>query len=59
MYSSDQINVVAKAFSPTEEQIKWAEEVLKQSRDNYAFQVGGSMVDLPLIKQAVRLMNSK
>ncbi|EBS6880999.1 CoA ester lyase [Salmonella enterica] len=55
----DQIDVVAKAFSPTEEQIKWAEEVLKQSRESYAFQIGGSMVDLPLIKQATRLMGNK
>lgn len=55
----DQVDVVAKAFSPTEEQIKWAEEVLKQSRESYAFQIGGSMVDLPLIKQAARLMDNK
>ncbi|EBP0013118.1 CoA ester lyase [Salmonella enterica] len=55
----EQIDVVNKAFSPTEEQIKWAKEVLEQSRDSYAFQIDGSMVDLPLIKKAARLMDSK
>ncbi|EJE2970232.1 CoA ester lyase [Salmonella enterica] len=55
----DQIDVVTKAFSPTEEQIQWAKEVLEQSRDSYAFQIDGSMVDLPLIKKAARLMDSK
>lgn len=51
-----QVSIVAKVFSPSEEQKQWANKVIEQSKDNYAFQVEGVMVDLPLIKQASRLL---
>lgn len=55
----DQIDTVNKAFKPTEEKIKWAQEVVKQSTASYAFQINGEMIDLPLIKQATGIINGK
>ncbi|WP_159567268.1 HpcH/HpaI aldolase/citrate lyase family protein [Budvicia diplopodorum] len=51
-----QIPVVTQAFSPDAEALRWAERVVAQADEGYAFQVDGKMVDLPLIRQAERLL---
>ncbi|AHG18400.1 citrate lyase subunit beta [Chania multitudinisentens RB-25] len=55
----EQIFVISSVFSPSKERIQWAKKVIEQSHENYAFQIEGSMIDLPLIKLARRLLKQK
>lgn len=52
----DQVSVISAIYSPSEDKIEWAKKVIQQSKGNYAFKIDGSMVDLPLIKIAVRIL---
>ncbi|MES1924368.1 CoA ester lyase [Salinisphaera sp. T31B1] len=52
-----QIATVKKAFSPTEDELSWAQRVMEASRTNEAaFQVDGQMVDAPVLARARRIL---
>ncbi|QCW05154.1 CoA ester lyase [Natrinema pallidum] len=54
----DQVPVINDAFTPSDEDIEWAERVL-DARDRTAagvFEVDGEMIDAPLIAQAERIL---
>lgn len=55
----EQVSIISDVFSPDAEKIQWARKVIAQSHQNYAFQIDGSMIDLPLIKLATRLLGQK
>ncbi|XP_064413714.1 citramalyl-CoA lyase, mitochondrial isoform X2 [Latimeria chalumnae] len=53
----NQIQVVQEAFSPTTEKVKWATELIAAFEEHQklgkgAFTFHGSMIDMPLLKQA-------
>eukprot|EP00074_Homo_sapiens_P097225 XP_016875892.1 citramalyl-CoA lyase, mitochondrial isoform X4 [Homo sapiens] len=53
----NQIAVVQEQFSPSPEKIKWAEELIAAFKEHQqlgkgAFTFQGSMIDMPLLKQA-------
>lgn len=51
-----QVNVVNKAFSPTQEELAWAAEVLKLAHGAAgAFRFQGKMIDAPVLAHARRL----
>ncbi|UMS28656.1 HpcH/HpaI aldolase/citrate lyase family protein [Escherichia coli] len=52
----DQVSVISGIYSPSEDKTEWAKKVIQQSNGNYAFKIDGSMVDLPLIKIAARIL---
>ena len=54
-----QIEVVNEAFTPSDERIEWANRVLTAAAETDAavFQVGGEMIDAPLIQQAERILD--
>lgn len=59
-----QIPIVQKAFSPTQEKVAWATELIEQFREHEesgrgAFTFRGSMIDMPLVKQAQNIVNMK
>ena len=58
--------MVHKAFSPSSKRINWAVELIKEFREHEksgkgAFNFRGSMIDMPLVKQAenIVMMNEK
>jgi len=52
-----QIATVQKAFSPSEDEIGWAQRVMDASRrGEAAFQVDGQMVDAPVLARARRIL---
>ncbi|KAF4025797.1 hypothetical protein G4228_017907, partial [Cervus hanglu yarkandensis] len=57
----NQIAVVQEQFSPSAEKIKWAEELIAAFKDHQqlgkgAFTFRGSMIDMPLLKQAQNIV---
>ncbi|EPY72991.1 citrate lyase beta-like protein [Camelus ferus] len=57
----NQIAVVQEQFSPSPEKIKWAEELIaafkeRQQLGKGAFTFRGSMIDMPLLKQAQNIV---
>lgn len=57
-----QVSVVQKAFSPSEDKIKWATELvqqfeLHQKEGKGAFTFQGAMIDKPLLLQAQNIIN--
>lgn len=55
----NQLEVVNKVFSPSDEEIKWAKEVIKVSLDNPqsgAFQFQGKMIDKPILERANKIL---
>ncbi|EAM8615770.1 CoA ester lyase [Salmonella enterica] len=52
----EQLSIVKNTFLPDSEKLAWARRVLEKSDRNYAYQIDGSMIDLPLIKLARRLL---
>ncbi|MFB6184075.1 MAG: CoA ester lyase [Haloarculaceae archaeon] len=57
----DQVPVVNEAFTPDEEDVEWAREVLSardaaDDDDRGVFTVDGEMIDAPLIRQAERIV---
>ncbi|WP_267162618.1 HpcH/HpaI aldolase/citrate lyase family protein [Halovenus salina] len=56
-----QVSVINKAFTPNQERIEWAREVLKKKEEAEAagrgvFAVDGEMIDAPLVAQAEDLI---
>ena len=53
-----QVDIVRAAYRPTDDEIRWAEQILGADKDNTGgvFQVGGQMIDSPLLGQAEALM---
>ncbi len=56
-----QVEIANRAFSPSPEQIAWAQRVLNAHADHQAagsgaFALDGRMVDAPIVKQAERIM---
>lgn len=56
-----QVSIVQRAFSPTEEKIKWAKELIKQFETQQkegkgAFTFQGAMIDKPLLLQAENII---
>ncbi len=59
-----QVDVVQKAFAPSEEKMKWAEDLVTEFRQREesgkgAFNFRGSMIDMPLVKQAENIIRMK
>lgn len=53
-----QVEVVRKAFRPTEEQLQWAHRIAEETKKHPgAFKLDGEMVDAPLIKLASILLS--
>ncbi|XP_007670171.1 citramalyl-CoA lyase, mitochondrial [Ornithorhynchus anatinus] len=58
----NQITVVQEEFSPTTEKIKWAQELISAFNEHQqlgkgAFTFRGSMIDMPLLKQAQNIVS--
>lgn len=58
----NQVPIVQKAFSPSEEKIKWARDLIKQfeihqKEGQGAFTFQGAMIDKPLLLQAQNIIN--
>lgn len=53
-----QVDIIRAAYRPTDDEICWAQEVLGADKDNTGgvFQVGGQMIDSPLLGQAEAIM---
>ena len=59
-----QVPVVQSAFSPSEEKIEWATNLIKEFREHEkkgkgAFTFRGHMIDMPLVKQANNIVQMK
>jgi citrate lyase subunit beta-like protein len=59
-----QVPVVQKAFSPSQEKIQWATELISEFREHEkqgkgAFNFRGHMIDMPLVKQAQRILDMR
>lgn len=54
----DQVTVINEAFTPTDEEIEWAERVVAAASETDAgvFQLDGEMIDAPLVTQAERVL---
>lgn len=54
----DQVPVINDAFTPSDEEIAWAERVVEADAETDAgvFEVDGEMIDAPLISQAERIL---
>jgi len=55
-----QVTVINETFTPTEEEIAWAQRVLdarEEADDAGAFAVDGEMIDAPLLAQAERILD--
>ncbi|ELY92140.1 HpcH/HpaI aldolase/citrate lyase family protein [Natrinema altunense] len=54
----DQVPVINDAFTPSDEDIEWAERILdaRDRTDSGVFEVDGEMIDAPLIAQAERIL---
>eukprot|EP00794_Sanderia_malayensis_P013853 gene13853-15301_t len=58
----NQIETVNSAFTPSDKKVEWAQELIKsfelhQKYGKGAFTFRGSMIDLPLLKQAKNIIN--
>ncbi|WP_299560295.1 CoA ester lyase [uncultured Mycolicibacterium sp.] len=52
-----QVAVIRDAYAPTPEQLEWARHVLDAAREQRgAFQLGGIMVDAPVLRRAERII---
>lgn len=56
-----QVPIVQQAFTPTPEEIAWAEKVIAANNENQkqgagAFAIDGKMVDMPIVKAAERIL---
>lgn len=59
----DQIPIVQQAFSPSEEKVKWATELIEHFKEHQkqgkgAFTFHGAMIDKPLLLQAENIVKS-
>ncbi|XP_044253352.1 citramalyl-CoA lyase, mitochondrial-like [Tribolium madens] len=58
----DQIDITQKAFMPSPDQIKWAQDILNafykhQNEGKGAFSYKGQMIDMPTVKQAQNIVD--
>lgn len=52
-----QVAVIRSGYSPTDEQVRWARDVLEAARsERGVFQFDGQMVDMPVLRRAERIM---
>jgi citrate lyase subunit beta / citryl-CoA lyase len=51
----DQLEIAARAFAPTVEELAWARRVLAVARDSFACEVDGELVDRPVVERARRI----
>ncbi|OJU41274.1 MAG: hypothetical protein BGN97_16205 [Microbacterium sp. 69-10] len=51
-----QVPIVASAFRPTDDEIAWAQRVVRAQGDNGATQVDGAMVDRPVLLRAQAIL---
>ncbi|TRY64099.1 hypothetical protein TCAL_12594 [Tigriopus californicus] len=59
-----QVSVVQAAFAPSQDRIEWATQLIKEFREHEAnghgaFTFRGSMIDMPLVKQAQNIVDMK
>lgn len=59
-----QIDVLNAAFSPTDDEVKWAGQVLSAADEarragRAAFSLGGRMIDLPIVARAQQIQDAK
>ena len=54
----DQLDLVARAFAPTAEELAWARRVLAAAGDSFACEVDGELVDRPVVERARRIAES-
>ncbi|HOO43819.1 MAG TPA: CoA ester lyase [Bacillota bacterium] len=55
----NQLEIINEIFSPTRDEIKWAEQVVKARDENIdkgAFSLNGKMIDKPLISKAEKII---
>lgn len=52
-----QVGIVNAAFLPSEEQLRWARSVVQQTADGAATDVGGQLVDAPVLTRARRILD--
>ncbi len=57
-----QVDIVQDAFSPSKERVEWAIQLIKEFREHErsgkgAFNFRGSMIDMPLVKQAQNIVD--
>ncbi len=55
----NQLQIINEVFSPTKEQIEWAEQVIELKKANAgkgAFSLNGKMIDKPLISKAEKVL---
>jgi citrate lyase subunit beta/citryl-CoA lyase len=53
-----QVAVVNGAFSPTEDEIRWARNIVSSSQGRSVYAYEGEMIDEPVLKRARRLLDS-
>jgi citrate lyase subunit beta/citryl-CoA lyase len=52
-----QVAVIRAGYAPTEEQVRWARNVLDMARsERGVFQFEGQMVDMPVLRRAERIV---
>lgn len=54
-----QVSIINEVFSPTDEEIKWAENILNLAKihNNSVFKFEGKMIDLPVILKAKQILS--
>ena len=52
----DQIDVVARVFAPTADELAWAHRVIAAAGDSFACEVDGELVDRPVVERARRMV---
>lgn len=52
----DQIDVVARVFAPTADELAWAQRVIAAAGDSFACEVDGELVDRPVVERARRMV---
>ena len=53
----DQIDIVARTFAPTDDELAWARRVVAAAGDSYACDVDGELVDRPVVERARRMLD--
>lgn len=53
----DQVDIVARAFAPTPEELAWARRVVAAAGDSYACEVDGELVDRPVVERARSMLD--
>jgi citrate lyase subunit beta/citryl-CoA lyase len=52
-----QVAVIRAGYAPTDDQVRWARDVLEAARsERGVFQFGGQMVDMPVLRRAQRIV---